>query len=103
MLQQKDTSFEFFSYSGWDSEKCVIYLFWTNLSVAGYGIPAVILIQGLRRNTMEKFTGEDVKQCPCQIKCLENVLSVICSLCYKLPLKLVKEFKIELYNKNTSN
>jgi hypothetical protein len=52
-LQQKYTDFEFFSYSSRDSEKYVIYLFWTNLSVADCGIPAVILIQCLCRNIHE--------------------------------------------------
>lgn len=49
---------------------------------------------------MEKLTGEDSEQCPCQIKRLEDVAGVVGSLCYKLPLEFVEELKIQLYMYN---
>ena len=57
---------------------------------------AVELIQGLGGYTMEKLTGKDAEESPCKIKRLEDVASIIRSLCDKLPLKLVQELEVEL-------
>ena len=59
-------------------------------------ISAVVLIEGLCGNTVEKLSGENAKQRPSQIKRLEDVPRVIGSLGHKLPLKFVQELQIQL-------
>jgi len=59
---------------------------------------AVEQIQGLSRNTMEKLSGKDTEESPCEIKWLEDVASIISALSNKLPLKLVQELQVELWS-----
>jgi len=59
-------------------------------------VSAVVLVQGLCRDTVEELAREDAKQCPCKIKGLEDVPRVVCSLCHKLPLKFVEELQVKL-------
>lgn len=73
-----------------------------SMPVSVGGISIVKLIQDLCRNAMEKLTREDAYKCPCQIKRLEDVTGVISSLANKLPLKLVKELKVELQFKGVT-
>lgn len=60
---------------------------------------AVKQIKSLCRYTMQKFTRENTKQCPCQVKWLENVSSIVSSLSDKLPLKFVQKLQIQLVQK----
>lgn len=53
------------------------------------GVSTVVLIEGLCRYTVEKLTGENPKQCPCQIQGLEDVAGVIGTLRHKLSLEFV--------------
>lgn len=61
---------------------------------------AVKQIKSLCRYTVQKFTRENTKQCPCQVKWLENVSSIVSSLSDKLPLKFVQKLQIELVSES---